>query len=250
MTIDAVMNEVNKVIEAANAKMADIVSGGFPFTFDEVKLTAEADSAGIYVRSGNTPVCAVVRAGNPDSAIGEIKDAVWSVVDATRTAVERRQSIKADADALADEAAQKEKAIEALKSAGLSTDMLGGVDTAAAEAIVDAAKKAVRNANKGLFMAIGNLMPLNEAKMTVKGHSNGVVILAGGKPCLVTRFPKDLNNKGVERTLKFIAADVAALNDSRRRYFERVRRDADRAERLRACAAELDRANGLVAAAM
>ena len=41
MTIDAVMNEVNKVIEAANAKMADIVSGGFPFTFDEVKAFAE-----------------------------------------------------------------------------------------------------------------------------------------------------------------------------------------------------------------
>ena len=250
MTIEAVMEVVNQTIEAANVKMAEITNGGFPFTYDEVKMTAEYDSAGIYVKSGETPVCAIVRAGNPAGVIREIKDAVWSLVDDTRTAVERRASIKADADALVSEAEQKEKAIEALKSAGLSTDMLGGVDATAAEAVVEAAKKAVRNANKGLFMAIGNLMPLNEAKMTVKGYSNGVVILAGGKPCLVTRFPRDLNNKGVERTLKFIAADIAALDGSRRRYFERVRRDADRTERLRACAAELDRANSLVAAAM
>ena len=247
--IDEVMNKVNETIEFANKKMESITKGGFPFAFEEVKLSIDHDSVGVYVHSGKTPVSAVKWISySSDRVVAFLNSAIWATVDATRTAVERRSDIKKDADALADEADQSVRAAEALKAAGLPTDMLGSINPSAAEAIISAATRAVLKANVGIFMVVGDIMPIKEAKMYVKGFSNGIVVLAGDKPCLVTRFPKVLNAKGVERTLRFIEADIAALNESRRAYFMKIRRRLDDEQKIRR---DSDRYNSArIAAAM
>ena len=244
---------VKEVIEKANSTLREIVSGGFPFSYEEVILTSSEDSAGIYVSSGRTPVCSVARAGGQAGAIREIKEEVWRVVEATRTAVERRGSLKAEADALASDCEKREKAIAALDAAGLSSDMIEGFDKEAARAVVEAVRKAVHKANLGLLLrfedacdAVGD----GDAKLHVRGFSGGLVVLAGGKPCLISRFPRVANNKAVERMIAFLKADIAALAESRAWYLEKVQKEAERAQRLHEIAARIDAADAQLKAMM
>ena len=217
-------NEVaiaNETVEHANKRLAEITAEGFPFSFEEVKMTVRTDSAGIYIYSGATPVCAVYRKGA--DVIRQVKEAVWTTVDATKVAVERRAGLKAEADAMANDAEQRERAKNALLAAGLSTHMIDdGINADAAKALVEAAEKAVKSANSGLFLVTGGYARLKEVKMKVEAYSSGIVVTAGGKPCLVTRFPKLFNAKGIERMTSFIRAEIFALNESRRRYFAEV----------------------------
>lgn len=219
-------NEVaiaNETVEHANKRLAEITEEGFPFSFEEVKMTVRTDSAGIYIYSGATPVCAVYRKGAGADVIRQVKEAVWTTVDATKVAVERRAGLKAEADAMANDSEQKEKAKNALIAAGLSADMIdAGINADAAKAVVEAAEKAVKSANSGLFLVTGGYARLKEVKMKVEAYSSGIVVTAGGKPCLVTRFPKLFNAKGIERMTSFIRAEIFALNESRRRYFAEV----------------------------
>lgn len=227
-------NEVaiaNETVEHANKRLMEITEKGFPFTFEEVKMSLRVDSAGIYIYSGATPVCAVYRKGDGD-VIHQIKEAIWTTVDATKVAVERRAGLKAEAEAMANDSDQREKARTALLAAGLSTDMIDDVDADAAKAVAKAATEAVKEANSGLFLVMGGCIPLKEAKMHVKAYSTGVVVLAGGKPCLVTRYPRVFNAKGIARMTSFIRAEISALNESRRRYFAEVNEIAAKAEQI------------------
>lgn len=229
-------NEVaiaNETVEHANKRLAEITEKGFPFTFDEVKMTARADSAGIYIYSGATPVCAVYR--KEADVVRQVKEAIWTTVDATKVAVERRAGLKAEADAMANDSEQREKAKNALIAAGLSADMINdGINADAAKAVVAAAEKAVKAANQGLFLLTGGYLSVKDAKMRVEAYSGGVVVTAGGKPCLVTRFPKLFNSKGIERMTAFMTAEISALNESRRRYFAEINEIAARAEKISA----------------
>lgn len=243
--IDDVMNKVDEMVGKANAELAVVVSGGFPFSFDEVKVCADTDSAAVYIHSGTTPICAVVRGGSPDRVLSEIEKAIVDIVDRTRTAVERRGAIEADARRIPAEDEEQNKARKALEDAGLSADLVKKpIDPKVAHAIFDVARNAVKKANTGLGLAYYSACPalggIGNMKLTVRGYDSGLVVSAGGKPCLVTRYPKVANNKSVERTIAFIKADVAAINESRRRYFSWVADNVDREERLRDLSSRID----------
>lgn len=252
MAFDDLMEKVNDLLVIANDKLENMVkeSGNFPYGIDDVRMSVDSDEAGIYIRSGRTPVCALVRAGSKEGLLREIKSAVWSEVDATRSAIERRKSIKADAETLAEECEKRDKAAAALAAAGLDASIIGvGCDPEAAKAIVAAAKKAVKSANMGLSLYFPEAVEAvaggsKEAKLVVKGFSGGIVILADGKPCLVSRFPKIGNNKTVEKTVAFIEADISALGESRRKYFRMVQEKFEREFRLRELSGRIEAANG------
>lgn len=247
----SVISIIKEVIEKANATLREIVKGGFPFSYEEVALSSEEDSAGIYVRSGQTPVCSVARAGSQAGAIREIKDAIWRMVEATRTAVERRGSLKAEADELEADCEKREKAIAALAAAGLSSDMIADFDKDAARAVVEAVRKAVHKANLGLVLKYEDACDaVGDAKLHVRGFSGGLVVMAGGKPCLISRYPKVANNKTVERMIAFLKADIAALAESRSWYLDKVQKEAERAQRLHEIAARIDSANAQLKAMM
>ena len=222
----------NETVEHANKRLAEITAEGFPFAFEEVKMSVRTACAGVYIYSGSTPICAVYRKGDGD-VIRQVKEAIWTTVDATKVAVERRAGLRAEADDLANDSDQREKAKNALIAAGLSTDMIDdGINADAAKAVAKAATEAVKEANSGLFLVMGGCIPLKEAKMHVKAYSGGIVVLAGGKPCLVTRYPKLFNAKGISRMTSFIRAEISALNESRRRYFAEVNEIAAKAEQI------------------
>jgi hypothetical protein len=242
---DGPMKAIEAIVASANKELQKIVEGGFPFVFDEVRMEAKFDSAGVYVHSGTTPVCVVARVGSSEAAVREIREKVGECVEATRVAVERRGGLKAEADALEDEGRKLDAARAALEAAGQDVSMLSGVvprDVVAA--VVKAVKEAVAAANRNPFVG---LVKVKKYRLSVKVNSAGVVVCAGGQPCIVSRFPKVANNRVIEKMTSYVAADVAALAESSRAYFEKVRREADREERLREIAAKLDEAERLVA---
>lgn len=255
-TINNVMDEIQGILTLANDKLKKMTEGNFPFSFGEVVMTADADSAGIYIRSGLTPVVAVARAGNPDSVIREIKAKVWEEVDCTRTAIERRSSLNEEVAVLAEESVKQEKAKAVLEAAGLSTDMLnGGVNVEAADSVLSAARKAVRKANTGLLLNFGPVCDIfggvAQMKLYIKSFVGGFVVVAGDKPCMITRYPKIGNAKGIERMIRFVETDIEALSASRRNYFSYLREKMDQEERLRELSSRMDRLNNeLVAMAM
>lgn len=255
-TFTGVMAEADRIVDDANATLEDIVKGGFPYTIDEVRMSIYSDSAGIYVHSGNTPVISVARAGDPDGVVREIRSAVLETVDITRAAVERRGKMKEEADDLASCGEEVEKAMAALRAAGISTDLLkvSAIPAEIAEAVFGAAEAAVREANKGISLNFGSAVAAlggrEAVKLRVNRHPGGLVVEAGGKPCLVSRFPKTSNVEAVQRTVEFIRSDIAALGESRRRYLAEVRDAIDREERLHEIACRLDAADMALAAAM
>lgn len=249
---DKLMEDINSLLIRANGKLEEMVkaSGNFPYSMNDVIMTVDSDEAGIYLYSGRTPVCAIVRAGSKDGLIRDIKSAVWAEVDATRSAIERRKALKEEAKALEEESEKRDKAAAALKAAGLDASILGaGCDPEAAKAVVEAAQKAVKAANRGLYLQFGGAVDavcgsLNASKLVVKGFSGGIVILADNKPCMVSRFPKIGNNKTIEKTVAFIEADVIALGESRRKYLRTVQERIDREIRLRELSGRIESANG------
>lgn len=252
MAFEDLMGKINDLLISANSKLGEMVkaSGNFPYSMNDIIMTVDSDEAGIYLYSGRTPVCAVVRAGSKDGLFRDIKSAVWAEVDATRSAIERRKALKEEAHALAEESEKRDRAAAALKAAGLDTSILGaGCDPEAAKAVVEAAKKAVKEANRGLYLQFGGAVDavcgsLKASKLVVKGFSGGIVILADNKPCMVSRFPKVGNNKTIEKTVAFIETDVVALGESRRKYLRTVQERIDREIRLRELSGRIESANG------
>lgn len=235
---DDLMGHINDLIIMANAKLEEMTSGKFPYSFDDVIMTVDSDNAGVYVYSGRTPVCSVVRMGSKESLLRKIKSAVWSEVDATRSAIERRQNLKTEADALSEESKKHDKAVEALVAAGLDASIIGGCDAEAAKQIVEAVQKSVKIANRGLRLQFGGALDAiagsqKSAKLIVKGFSGGFIIVADDKPCMVSRFPKIGNNKVVSKTIAFIEADVQAVCESRMRYLRTIQQRIDREIEIR-----------------
>ena len=245
--IDNVMDEVQGILALANDKLQKMTEGKFPFTFEEVVMTADTDSAGIYIRSGATPVVAAARGKDPEYAIKKIKDAVWHEVDLTRAAIEMRSSLKEEAATLKADSDKQSKAKAALEAAGLPTDMLnGGVNAEAAAAVVAAAKKAVKHDNHRLRLRFGeDLCAIfggkENMKLKIVGFAGGFVVTAGGKPCMITRYPKITNAKAIERMIKFVESDIQALSESRMEYFSYLREKMDFEACLRNLAASRDR---------
>ena len=236
--INKVMKEIEEYVGAANAKISDMVKENGPFSFDEVRFSADNDSAGIYVHSGNTPVCAVARAGSPEAVVREVKAAIDEMVVATKNAIDRRGSLNAEAAKVKEESCKISQAIEAMKGIGLDPSLIGPNEEAA-KAIADAAKKAIAAANKAPLLGAARY---REQKMSVEVLATGMVVRIGKQVAIVTTFPKMCNNKTIEKTVKFITADIAALDSNRRAYFTRVQEDADREASLREMAERLDAA--------
>jgi len=252
MKASEIVNKVIEKIAKANEALKKIVSGGFPFVMEEVELKANVDTAGIYVHSGNTPVCAVARVGDPLLVLREIEGEIDHVVSSTRTAVERRSKLKAECEKLVAESKAIEVAKAAVAAQNMPVDVLGHCDEATAKAIVAAAQKAVKEANRGLGLAFGRAVDamggLKAAKLYVHGYAGGLVVTANGKACMVTRFPKSGSNKTLEKMLTFIASDVAALNENRRRYMAEMEKALLHEEQLHTIAKKLDEASEQLAA--
>lgn len=242
-----VMDKIEDLVRTTNDELTLITTGGFPFVFDEVKMSAEEDSAGIYVHSGDTPVCAIPRTGNSDTAFDMLSDSIREMVELTREAVMQRGTLEEDAKALSNAESTHAKAVEALQSAGIDTKILrdSDCDREAATQIVNAAKEAVEDANK---MCLPCLIPLtgfrrSEWKMTVRGYNNGFVLMGGRKPILVTRFPRVNNPVAIEKMINFLGKTIHAIGCQRKDYLEKVRFAFDREEELRATAQQIDAAN-------
>ena len=250
--VDEVMNKISELIEQANAELGKFV--GEPFSMEEVKVSAENDSAAIYIHSGKTPVCAVVRAGDIAAVVREAKAAVDDIVERTRTAIERRGGTCAEAETLARESSERDKAVEAMKASGLPTELVIGVAPGTAEAILASARKAVRKVNRGIGLSYNGahecLGGYRGMRLSVRGYSCGLVVLAGGKPCLVTRYPKIGSVKTLKRTMAFLESDIEAIGESRRRFFDLVAKRHEREERLRELARRIDSAEGALASMM
>lgn len=238
--------ELYFLVEKANRRLAEATKGGFPFTMEEVQMRWECDSVGIYVYSGNVPVAVGKRIGNtPASVFRDIKEAVWKTVDATRSTVERRKGIRDDAEKLKGASAKIEKAAEALRAAGLPTDLLeSACDQEASAEIVRAVQATVRSANRGLFLYYGDACTaiygsLAHARLSVSGFAGGIVVSVGGKPVLVSRFPKVGNVRTVEKTVDFLTTELETIAESRREYLAAVQRNIKTEAKLREAAKKI-----------
>lgn len=245
LTTEDILSCIEEYIAKANNDLEQIVASGFPFSYEEVIMSMTTDTAGIYVHSGLTPVCSVARAGNPRRILSEIEEAILNMVDDVRIAVERRSSLKTQFDALKADSENRDRATAALVAAGIDPAIINvGVGEAAAEAIRKATLKAVNVANRGLRLEYGEeaVLALGGAKLTMVGFSGGLAVLAGGKPCIISHFPKVGNNKTVENMICHIVEDVKALGESRRRYLKRLSQDFEREARLHEIASKIDSA--------
>lgn len=231
------------IVSEANAELRVVTATGFPFSFGEVEIRVESDRAGLYVYSGAALVAAIAK-GHEYAVANEIRD----VVEVTRVATERRGHLREEARKLCEESQTHEKCVATLEAAGLPATNLVRMDSALMERVKRVAQESIRQANKALdFVAAGGF---RKGKLALRIYSLGFVVLADGKPCLVTRFPRVLNNKSTERLLSYISSDIAALADSRRRYFAEVRSALDAEATLRQASRDMERAEQRIAAVM
>ena len=246
-TIDGVMAEVDRILATANAKLSEITNGNFPFSYQEVQMTARKDCAGIYVHSGSTPVAAVARTGDPNMVVTEIRDAVFSMVDATRAAVERRGNLHREAEALKAEGDVMELATKTMADKGIDPSLVlrEGVNHDAAKAVTEAARKAILKANQNPFLGT---IRSKDWRFSMRVLPMGLVILMAGKECMVTRFPKIGNNKTIASMVSFMENDIAAMSASRNAYFKRVCMDTDKEESLHDLARQIDAAEAALRA--
>ena len=243
-SMDDFKKRVDEMVRVANAKLAEVVKDGFPYTMEEVKIEATIEDLVVYVHSGNTPVCAEIARWGAFEAFERTRNAVWQVLMDTRAAVERRKGLRKEAEELAAEEAKMAAAIEALKSANVNPDVLGLVNSDMAKAVVSEVRKAVHEANRGLYLNYGEAATVlggkvSDARMIVRGFLGGIVVSAGGKPCLVTRFPKSWNIGTLNKMTDFLKSDIAALGESRKKYMAKIQARFEREEKIRAAAATM-----------
>ena len=242
------MGRLDEAVKKANAELSAMTEGGYPYSFKEVALSMDSDAAAIYIRSGNTPVYAFVRKGNPERGMEIATKEISDIVAATRATIERRKAVKAEADEMKAADGKFEAAAKVLRDAGLDDSVLkGGIDRDARKAVLKAVAASVARANR--FPYIG-LTDYHDFRMRVRAFPSGLVVEVGGKPVLVTRFPKAGGPKALERTILFLQNDIDGIDASRRRYFEEVREKAEREERLREAARQFEAADERLWAAM
>ena len=232
------MRRIGEIIAEKNTELAEL----------GITIAAENDSAGVYLHAGKTPVCVTDKVGKPFDLLDRIRFQVDEFIASSRVAAERRARIEADAASVKNEGEQLSKAIETLKAAGPDTSLLsGGCDKAATEKIVAAAKAAVKAANVNPPL---DIMRYSDFRMNTRTYPSGIVIVAGGEPVMVTRFPKIGAPEAISKACDFIRAEIAALNESRRSQFAVVSRELEKEHKLREIAAQRDREEAYMAAAM
>lgn len=235
---EVTMRRIGEIIAEKNSELAEL----------GITLTAENDSAGVYIHAGRTPVYVTAKVGKPFDLLDRIRFQVDEFIASSRVAAERRARIATDAASVKNEGEQLSKAIETLKAAGLDTSLLsGGCDKAATEKIVAAVKAAVKAANVNPPI---DVLRYRDFRLNTRTYPAGIVIVAGGEPVMVTRFPKVSAPEVIEKACGFVRAEIAALNESRRSQFAAHNRELEKENKLREIAAQRDREEVYMAAAM
>ena len=106
-----------------------------------------------------------------------------------------------------------------------------------ASAIVKAVNDAVSIFNRSLLMIFGDVADLlggkDEMRMTARGFTRGIVVSCGKAPCFITMFPLMGNNKTTEESVAFVTAKIAAIGESRTKFYQAVAAEHSRQEKLR-----------------
>ena len=228
---------LDAVIESANEKLREL---------GELAMHVESDSVGVYVKSGNLPVYSLPKGvGNAGDALEKVSKEVWAFVDATRGVVDRRKHNLQRSQELETDSGWDMAMIErANPSIDKSEPWKLGPNPDAAAAIVEAAKKAVKSFNASLRFkfddAVSEMIGPDEMKLSVKGFTRGIVVAYGNTPCLVTTFPLVANNATTEETAVYVNTTIAAIGESRMKFYTRIATEHARQERLRELAAKKD----------
>ena len=217
-------------IVSANEKLREI---------GETELSVESDVVGFYVKSGTLPVASLPKGvGSADEALSKITEKVWSFVNSAKGAAERRKQCS---DRAAEIEADSQWDLSFVKKANPEADDTKpwalGPSPEMASAIVKAVNDAVSTFNRSLLMTFGEVADLlggkEEMRLTAKGFTRGIVVSAGKSPCFITMFPLMGNNKTTEESVSFVTAKIAAIGESRTKFYQAVAAEHARQEKLR-----------------
>ncbi len=217
-------------IASANEKLREI---------GENELSVESDIVGFYVKSGTLPIASLPKGvGSADEALEKITEKVWSFVNSAKGAVERRKQCS---DRAAEIEADSQWDMAFIKKANPETDDTKpwalGPNPEMASAIVKAVNDAVGAFNRSLLMMFGEVADLlggkEEMRLTAKGFTRGIVVSVGKSPCFITMFPLMGNNKTTEESVAFVTAKIAAIGESRTKFYQAVAAEHARQEKLR-----------------
>lgn len=203
-----IVSEVSDVVAHANARLREILADSMAFRMEEVEFSFVSDAVAFYVKSGRLPVCIVQRSGN---VMKNVKTGVWKAFDSIKDAIEQRNRH------LAEEA-------EVSASDGME------VDRDAADALVAAARSAVRASNMGMAMLadVGReVFGVEGDIIKLSGFAGGFVVSVADKAAFVARFPKVGNVRSIARTIDFTERHIDAIGDSVRGFLTEAKRKLD-----------------------
>lgn len=223
-------HKLQDAIVSANEKLREI---------GESELSVDSDVVGFYVKSGTLPVASLPKGvGSADEALDKITEKVWSFVNSAKGAAERRKQCS---DRAAEIEADSQWDMAFIKKANPDVDETKpwalGPNPEMASAIVKAVNDAVSTFNRSLLMMFGDVADLlggrEEMRMTARGFTRGIVVSVGKSPCFITMFPLMGNNKTTEESVAFVSAKIAAIGESRTKFYQAVAAEHARQEKLR-----------------
>lgn len=223
-------HKLQGVVDSANDKLREI---------GENELSVESDVVGFYVKSGTLPVASLPKGvGSADEALEKITEKVWSFVNSAKGAAERRkQCSERAAEVEADSQWDMSFVKKANPEADESKPWALGPNPEMASAIVKAVNDAVSTYNRSLLMMFGEVAEILGGKdgmrLTAKGFTRGIVVSVGKSPCFITMFPLMGNNKTTEESVAFVTAKIAAIGESRTKFYQAVAAEHARQEKLR-----------------
>lgn len=223
-------HKLQGVVDSANEKLRGI---------GETELSVESDVVGFYVKSGTLPVASLPKGvGSADEALAKITEKVWSFVNSAKGAAERQKQIsERAAEVEADSKWDMSFVKKANPEADESKPWALGPNPEMASAIVKAVNDAVSTFNRSLLMMFGEVADLLGGKegmrLTAKGFTRGIVVSAGKSPCFISMFPLVSNNKATEEAVAFVSAKIAAIGESRTKFYQAVAAEHARQEKLR-----------------
>ena len=235
-----VASAIEEKVARANEELEELTKGGFPFSFEDVKLSLETSPAGLVIRSGSdlVSVCRWPKRFDTSSEKACIADLQGEINEAVRQisqAVENRGGLVKAEDDLQAENAEESKALEILLNGGISREdaekLLSISAPACADGCFEAAEKAVKAANRMLTMVIiGSGRSYAKERMTLRRYKGGFSLRAGGKTIMVTRWPKD--QRRIDSMVRYVTETISACAESRCGYFRRQRDLRDMEDRL------------------
>lgn len=242
---------VEAKVKKANLELADITEKGFPFELKDVVLTVRENEAGVKIMSGVNDIVCVVEWPQRFDAAGEqdcvkrISHEINEAVKGVRLATEERGDLPETVSEIEADGRTEDKAVAALKAAGMSDKEISSIipvaDAARGDDVYKAAEAAVRKANIGLGLyTVASTRRLKEARMRIRRFPGGFVVSAGGKPILATRWPK--NERVISKMTDYVVEEIVATSESRKAYFMRQQALAAESERLAEKSAEIEEA--------